>query len=63
LAADLLKKYEYDIESITLLPSDGGRFEIVVNGQTLYSKLRTGRHANPGEVIKLVEQYLQKGSE
>jgi selenoprotein W-related protein len=62
LAAELLNKYEYHITSITLIPSEGGRFEVVANEQILYSKLKTGRHANPGEVSELVNQALKKGS-
>jgi selenoprotein W-related protein len=54
LAVDLLKEFEFQIESLTLVPSDGGRFEVSVNGDLIYSKLRTGRHAEPGEVLKLV---------
>jgi selenoprotein W-related protein len=56
LVDDLLKDFEAEIESITLLPSQGGRYEISVNGQLIYSKLQTGRHAAPGEVIELVRK-------
>lgn len=61
MAAELLKNFEAQIESLTLIPSDGGRFELSVNGNLLYSKLRTGRHAAPGEVIELVKKYLLEG--
>jgi selenoprotein W-related protein len=61
LAAELLDQYEADIETITLIPSDGGRYEITVNGELLYSKLKTERHAEPGEVARLVGDYLKKG--
>ncbi len=56
-----MEKYEEDIESITLIPSDGGRYEITVNGQLLYSKLKTERHAENGEVAGLIGDYLKKG--
>ena len=56
LADDLLKNFEAEIESITLVPSNGARYEISVNGQLIYSKLQTGRHADPGEVIGLVQK-------
>ncbi len=59
--ADLLKNFESEIESITVIPSDGGRFEVTVNGELLYSKLQTGRHAEPGEILGLVRKYLQEG--
>jgi selenoprotein W-related protein len=60
LAAELLNKYEPEIEKLTLVPSEGGRYEIVVNGTLLYSKLQTGRHANAGEVAELVGNYLKE---
>jgi selenoprotein W-related protein len=61
LAADLLENYEEDIETITLIPSDGGVYEITVNGSLVYSKKSTGRHAEEGEVTRLVGEYLKKG--
>jgi selenoprotein W-related protein len=60
LANDLLRKFEPEIESMTLIPSDGGRFEVVVNDTLVYSKLQTGRHADPDEIAGLVEKILKK---
>jgi selenoprotein W-related protein len=60
LADDLLKNFESEIESVTLVPSNGGRYEISVNGQLIFSKLKTGRHAEPGEVIGLVQKLSRK---
>ncbi len=56
LAEELLREYERDITGLTLVPSEGGRFEVTVNGQLLYSKLETKRHAEPGEVLGLVRK-------
>ncbi len=58
LAEELLKNYEHVIESVMLVPSDGGRFEVTANGQLLYSKLSTNRHAEPGEVLGLVRKMV-----
>lgn len=58
LASELLKKYEPEIESLTLIPSDGGKFEVVINNRLIYSKLQTRRHAEPGEISGLVEKLL-----
>lgn len=55
---ELLKEYEHAIEKITLVPSEGGRFEVTANGQLLYSKLQTRRHAEPGEVLGLVRKMV-----
>jgi selenoprotein W-related protein len=60
LASDLLENFEPEIESVTLVPSDGGRYEISVNDQLIYSKLQTGRHAEPGEVIGLIQKLIKK---
>jgi selenoprotein W-related protein len=49
------KELEGQIESLTLIPSSGGRFEVTVNGELVYSKKATGRHAEPGEVFHLVK--------
>ena len=58
LMDELLKHYEHLIDTITLVPSDGGKFEVSVNGQLLYSKLETHRHAEPGEVLGLVRKMV-----
>jgi selenoprotein W-related protein len=58
LLEELLKEYEHVIESAALIPSDGGRFEVVVNGQLIYSKLETKRHAEPGEIVNLVSRMV-----
>ncbi len=59
--ADLTKQYEFDIKSIALVPSDGGRFEVTVDDQLVYSKLKTGRHAEEGEVLGLVQALAPAG--
>jgi len=58
LAEELLKSYEHLIESLVLVPSDGGKFEVTVNGELLYSKLAAHRHAEPGEVLGLVRKLV-----
>jgi selenoprotein W-related protein len=52
--------FEPNIKSVAIFPSEGGRFEVTVNDQLIYSKLHTGRHVEPGEVIGLIEKLLQK---
>ncbi len=47
------------METITLVPSDGGRFEVTINGSLVYSKLSLQRHAQPGEVIGLVNKIVE----
>ncbi|HAX69246.1 MAG TPA: hypothetical protein DCY14_06555 [Anaerolineae bacterium] len=58
LADELLKNYEHVIESVALVPSDGGKFEVSVNGDLVYSKLQTKRHAEAGEILNLVSKIV-----
>ena len=58
--AEILKEFESDIESFRLVPSDGGRFEVTVDGNLVFSKLKTGRHVKSGEVVGVVRQYIQE---
>lgn len=37
-----------------LIASSGGRFEVVADGRPVFEKSRTHRHAQPGEVLKLL---------
>jgi len=58
LAEELLKNYEHVIETLTLVPSDGGRFEVSVNGQLIYSKLKTNRHPEAGEILNSIAKMV-----
>lgn len=60
LAKDLLEHFEHTVEEIALVPSDGGRFEVTVNGALIFSKLSLQRHAQAGEVIALVKKQLER---
>ena len=56
--AELLDEFEERLESVTLIPSDGGTFEVSLDGELLYSKVKSGRHAGAGEVAGLVRARL-----
>ena len=56
--AELLNGWAPRIARATLLPSDGGRFEVSLDGELLFSKLTLERHARPGEVHALVAARL-----
>ena len=51
-AGDLLSNYQHVIESLVLVTGSKGIFDVVVDGEMLYSKHDTGRHAQPGEVLE-----------
>ncbi len=51
--SDLLANYQHVIGSLEIVMGDKGVFDVVVDGDVLYSKHATGRHAEPGEVLEL----------
>jgi len=53
-----LTKYEFQLDSVTLIPSDGGRFEVVLDSELIFSKKTLGRHAEAGEIAKLLADKL-----
>lgn len=42
--------------TVRLIESSGGLFEVQVDGNLVFSKKALGRHAEPGEVVRLIEQ-------
>jgi selenoprotein W-related protein len=56
VASDLLTNYQHVIDRLTLITGSKGVFDVVVDGEILYSKGETGRHAEPGEVLELFTQ-------
>jgi selenoprotein W-related protein len=58
LVGELLKEYEHVIESVALIPSDEGRFEVDVNGNLVFSKLKLNRHPEAGEVVKIISKIV-----
>jgi hypothetical protein len=36
-------------------PSGGGRFEVLKDGHPIFEKSKLGRHAQAGEVLRLIE--------
>lgn len=50
MTEQLLAEFEESIEEFILIPSQGGVFEVEVDGNLVYSKKATGRHAEYEEV-------------
>lgn len=60
-AHDLLHHYQHVIDHLTLVTGSKGMFEVEVDGELLYSKKATGRHAEPGEVLALFRERIVPG--
>jgi len=41
-----------------LVKSSGGRFDVTLGNDLIFSKQRTGRFPEPGEVLRLLEEKL-----
>lgn len=55
---DLLESYQHVIEDLTLITGDKGVFDVRVDGDLIYSKQESGRHAEPGEVLGLFRELV-----
>lgn len=60
-AHDLLHDYQHVIAELTLVTGSKGVFDVEVDGELLYSKKATGRHAEPGEVLRLFRERFADG--
>jgi selenoprotein W-related protein len=50
LTEEVLGEFGALVEEWTLVPASGGLFEVEVDGELVYSKKATGRHATLAEV-------------
>ncbi len=55
----MLTAYKQRIQSLRLVPSKGGCFEFVVNGELLYSKLKTGVFPDEDAIVKALGERLR----
>jgi selenoprotein W-related protein len=56
LASLLLTELKQKISSLELVPSDGGCFELAVDGKTVYSKLQTGEFPDERQLVNQVSR-------
>ena len=52
------REIEYFISEWKLTPSTGGRFEVTVNDELIFSKKKLGRHAEEGEIREAILKVL-----
>ena len=46
----ILNEYKQNISQFTVIPSDGGRFEVTIDGKLVFSKLKEGRFPEEAEI-------------
>jgi selenoprotein W-related protein len=59
--SDLLHDYQHVISALELVTGSNGVFDVEVDGQLLFSKKVAGRHAEPGEVLRLFREQVVPG--
>jgi len=57
-AQDLLSNHQHIIERLNLTTGSNGVFDVTVNDKVIYSKDKTGCHANPEEVLHSFEEFI-----
>jgi selenoprotein W-related protein len=55
LAEAIMDTFGQRFGSLKLMPSDGGRFEVSLDGKLIFSKLETGRFPENKEVIDQIK--------
>lgn len=61
MAEALLAEFSHQVADCTIIPGSGGEFEVLADGELIYSKKATGRHATIEEVKQSVAKRLAKG--
>jgi selenoprotein W-related protein len=59
LTAKVLTAFKQKIASLRLVPSRGGCFELVVDGELVYSKLKTGVFPDEDAMVQAVADRLR----
>ena len=55
LAGQILQQYQHAVSGLTLIPSDGGKFEVTLDGELAFSKLKEGRFPDFDEINPKLE--------
>jgi len=55
LTEKLITELKDKIKKLVLIPSDGGRFEVSIDGRQVFSKLETGRFPEYQEIRKQIK--------
>ncbi len=50
----LLNRFKQDLTSLSLAPYADGRFEVIVDEETIYSKLETGEFPDEATILEAV---------
>jgi len=60
LTDELISTFGNQIERLTLHPSSGGRYEVTMDGELVYSKKATGKHTTNEAMLEEVRRRLPR---
>jgi selenoprotein W-related protein len=60
LTTKLLTTFKQQIKEMKLIPSGGGCFEITINGDLVYSKLKAGKFPDEQWVLDVAASHVKK---
>jgi predicted Rdx family selenoprotein len=58
LADEVLDGWAPALHGVSLRTGTTGRFEVTLDGELIFSKAALKRHANAGEIAKLIEERV-----
>lgn len=59
MTTKLLSTYKQQIKDLKLIPSGGGCFELTVDGDLVYSKLKTGKFPDEKAMVDAVGSRIR----
>jgi selenoprotein W-related protein len=59
LTSQILSEFKQHVSSLTLVPAGGGCFELSVEGELLYSKLKTGEFPDEARMVGQIGKRLK----
>lgn len=60
MTSKLLTTYKQKIQDLKLVPSSGGCFELTIDGDLVYSKLKTGKFPDEQWVLDAIGARMKK---
>jgi selenoprotein W-related protein len=60
LAAKVLTQFKQKLAALELQPAGGGCFEITLDGQLIYSKLKTGEFPDEDAIVAELSKLIKK---
>ena len=56
LAEYILAEHKQNITQCILVPSDGGRFEVIIDGKLVFSRLKEGQSPTEKDIQRLLSE-------